>query len=181
MQALSHAAAIISSMLPGCADPPSPPKTARVYKPVSQAPHGPSDGVNHPSPGNDYSSMESPSPHTHASNPYPENSLTYSNYGAGVRAANAMHAAHSAYQIVSPSVGGPQVGYGPSEALQGIGKAMHDPASCHLHPSAILRGVEATWDEPPKTARPHHNVEPLQPHWEFQSMPIPPGQGLPGW
>ena len=186
MKALSHAAGIISSLLPGCAEPPSPPKSARVYRPAfRETAHGPPDGVTRPSPGDNCCDMQSPSPPMHFGNPYPENSATYSNYGAGVRAANAMQAAHTAYEIVSPGLGGPQVGYAPSQAIQGIGMAMHSPAAFHVQPAATPRGGSSMHGfmlhEPQMQQGLHRDVVPLQPQSGPPSVPIPSFQAFSGW
>jgi hypothetical protein len=137
VQALGHAAAIISSLLPGCADPPSPPKSARVYRPgFVEALHGPSDGVKPPSPiAPPYNPTGDHTPHMHtglssfsvpclkSSNPaiYPENSVAFANHGPGERAVHAMHAAHTAYLASEKS------SYGVSnQAVQGMGLGMHN-------------------------------------------------------
>lgn len=188
MQALSHASGIISSLLPGCAEPPSPPKSARLYRPAfGEAPHGPSDGVNPPSsPSDDDSCMDDPLQPMHASNSYPkpystglsaypENNATYSDYGAGVRAANVMHAAHTAYQIPTLPLGlaVPPGGYAASQQMHGMG--MH----------GVVPDGRSVWDDSHSMQLPQANImAPLQPHWESQKMPplqMPPYQGFSGW
>lgn len=187
MQALSHAAGIISSLLPGCAEPPSPPKSARLYRPAfgMDGHHGPTDGVEHPSPpGATCCEMNSPDPLMRSanSNPrpqssdsglaYPENCASYSNYGAGVRAANAMLAAHTAYLIsdLTPSMGW-KGGCGANQTAETTGAAMH----------AMMGGGRSMWDESKSMQLPETKTIPLQPQWESQSMPLPPYQGSSGW
>lgn len=169
MQALSHAATILTSQLPGCAEPPSPPKSARLYRPALEESTGNIiNGANHPfaptGTACDASTLSAgASTVSQSCKPLsggiPENGSSHPNCSDAVRAVNAMHAAHAAYRMSDPSqcVAGMQAG-GTNMHAQGGGEA-----ASH---SLLL---------------PQPDMAILQQHLGPPSVPLHTVQGFPGW